>query len=399
MEQTTGNQSTTDELHRRNRELIVLNEIAQALSREVDLGQVVNTALAQVAQLLGLQTAWLFLDVEGTRRLALAAAQNLPPALARRPRRMQGSCECLDTYRKGDLTGAANVNVITCSRLKDLMDGTDGLRYHASIPLYAHGKKLGVLNVASQDWRELSPEDLRLLQTVGDLVSIAIERARLFARSAQIGAVEERNRLAREIHDTLAQGLSAIALQLETADTLLESGVAPDKARKAIEHALALTHSSLEEARRSVLDLRAAPLEERTLADALVALAEERQSERGQKPKQKMQVNVLIRGGSKTLPLRIEAGLYRIAQEALSNVIRHSKAKQATIQLVTLRDEVRFTVEDDGTGFDTSQPKNGHYGLLGINERVKLLGGIMRLESSPGTGTRIEVSVPLEGKR
>ncbi|MDQ3929514.1 MAG: GAF domain-containing sensor histidine kinase [Chloroflexota bacterium] len=405
MEQTLKPQSTTEELQRRNRELSVLNEIAQALNREVDLQQSLQTALSMVAKLLDLETGWLFLMREGTNRAYLAASQDLPPGLANKPRRMTGSCYCLRTYRKGDMDGAANVNVVTCSRLEDLVDGTNGLAYHASIPLYARGKKLGVLNVASRDWRGLSPEDLRLLYTVGDLVSIAIERARLFERSAQTGVVEERNRLAREIHDTLAQGLSAIALQLETADALLESGAAPDRAQQAIKHALALTHSNLEEARRSVLDLRSALLEERTLADALLALAEERKrgherNEQAEPRRGHPQVKVAIKGGSKTLPLRVEAGLYRVAQEALNNVIRHANAKQATIQLVTLRDEVRLIVEDDGKGFDTSlvYRSNGHYGLIGINERVKLLGGTMRLESSPGTGTRLEVTVPLEGK-
>src|SRR6476659_9531034 len=198
--------STTEELERRNRELTILNEIAQALNREVDLDRALRSALALVVELLDLQTGWIWLFREGTRRSYVAAAQNLPPALAEPPRRMTGSCHCLDTYWKGDLKGAANVNVVTCSRLEALVDGTGGLAYHASIPLYAHGKKLGVLNVASPDWRELSQEDLRLLYTVGDLVSIAVERARLFARSVQVGALEERNRLAREIHDTLAQG-------------------------------------------------------------------------------------------------------------------------------------------------------------------------------------------------
>ena len=135
-----------------------------------------------------------------------------------------GYCYCLDTYKRGDLEGAANVNVLTCSRLDGLVDGTDGLRYHASIPLYAQEKKLGVMNVASPGWRSLSPEDLQLLYTIGDLLSISVERAELFARSTRLGAVEERNRLAREIHDTLAQGLTATALQLESADALLDAG-------------------------------------------------------------------------------------------------------------------------------------------------------------------------------
>jgi hypothetical protein len=103
---------------------------------------------------------------ETTDEPYVAAVQNLPPALVNNPTLMEGDCYCLRTYREGDLAGAANVNVVTCSRLKALIDGTDGLRCHASIPLYAsHNTRLGVLNVASEDWRELSADDLRLLYT------------------------------------------------------------------------------------------------------------------------------------------------------------------------------------------------------------------------------------------
>jgi len=189
-------ETDTEKLQRRNRELVILNAIAEALNRPVDLDHSLRVALAQVAELLGLDTGWIFLIDEESSTPYLAATQNLPPALAADHTHLQGSCYCLDTYRAGDLRGAANVNVVRCSRLKWLSDGTEGLRYHSSIPLYASGKKLGVLNVASTDWRELSPDDLRLLYTVGDLLSIAIERSQLFARSAQLGAVEERNRLA-----------------------------------------------------------------------------------------------------------------------------------------------------------------------------------------------------------
>src|SRR5215470_20182834 len=181
-------ESDTDKLRRRNRELSILNTIAEALNREIDLSQAMRTTLAQVAELFDLHASWIWLHHEDTGEPYLAAAQNLPPALADAPERMEGSCYCLDMFQSGDLGGAANVNVITCSRLKGLVDGTDGLRYHASVPLYAHGKQLGVLNVASADWRRLSSDDLRLLFTVGDLLSIAVERARLFASSAQFGA-------------------------------------------------------------------------------------------------------------------------------------------------------------------------------------------------------------------
>jgi two-component system NarL family sensor kinase len=383
-------QSDTEKLKRRNRELSILNAIAEALNREVDLSRALEVSLAQVAKLLDLQTGWIWLLREDTGESYLAATLNLPPALANVPQRMEGSCYCLDTFRAGDLEGAANVNVVTCSRLKWLEDGTGGLRFHASIPLYAHGKQLGVLNLASPDWRQLSAADLRLLYTVGDLVSIAVERARLFARQAEFGATVERNRLAREIHDTLAQGLAAITMQLETADALLETGVGPDRAQQAIVQALNLARANLEEARRSVLDLRAAPLEGRTLAQALGTLAEE-SSNKGNVP-----VRFHATGGSRPLPSRVEAGLYRIAQEAVANAVRHAAARTIRLKLLAQPGQVRLLVIDDGRGFDANDIPKDRYGLAGINERVHLLGGKVTLQTSPGHGTRLEVEVPLE---
>jgi two-component system NarL family sensor kinase len=382
-------ESDTDQLQRRNRELSILNAIAEALNREVDLARALHAALAQVAELLSLHTGWVFLLDEESGKSYLAALHNLPPALVDKPRRMEGTCYCLDSFREGDLDGAANVNVITCTRLEGLVDGTDGLRYHASIPLYAHRKQLGMLNVASPDWRGLSPDDLRLLNTVGDLLGIAVERARLFARSTQIGVVEERNRLAREIHDTLAQGLAATTMQLETADVLLEGQPGAERARQAVQQALVLTRSNLEEARRSVLDLRAAPLEGRTLAGALRALAAD-WAEEWQIP-----LKFDVTGDDRPLPVRVEVGLYRIAQEALTNVVRHAEARSLGMHLLILPETVRLTIEDDGRGFDPTQIPKGRFGLIGLNERARLLGGQLKLHSSPGAGTRLDITIAL----
>lgn len=380
------------QLEARTRELSILHTIAAALNQTVDMEQALRTSLAQVAELLGLETGWIWLLNEENGHSYLGAAQNLPPALTKSPRRMEGRCYCLDTYRAGDLEGAANVNVVRCSRLSGVVNGANGLCYHASIPLYAHGKKLGVLNVASTDWRELSAEDLRLLYTVGDLIGIAIERARLFARSARSGAVEERGRLARELHDTLAQGLTAIALQLESVDCLLEDEAA-DRARiqGIVRKALALTRANLEETRRSVQDLRATPLEGRTLPDALVDLAHTWSRQ------QKIRVRCEHVGESRPLALAVETGVYRIAQEALTNIATHAGARSATLRLATTPHAIRLAIEDDGAGFDTGDIPPGRYGIVGMNERAKLLGGCLELSSSPGEGTRIEVTIPLEG--
>src|SRR5688572_30504017 len=113
--------SDTEKLQRRNRELSILNGIAAALNGSVDLEEALDVALAQAAELLGLSTGWVWLLREDTEESYLAAAQNLPPALALKPQRMEGWCYCLETFRDGDLSGAANVNVVTCTRLKGLV--------------------------------------------------------------------------------------------------------------------------------------------------------------------------------------------------------------------------------------------------------------------------------------
>ena len=361
-----------------DRSLAILNTLAQSLSHSLDLVDVLHTALDKVAELLQLETGWVWLlDEQGKSRLA--AARNLPPGLVENPALMEGPCYCLLTYANGDLRGAANVNVVWCTRLEKLVEGKNELQFHASIPLYADDRKLGILNVASRDWRELSRDELDLLYTVGALVSLAVERTRLAARSAQLAA-------AREIHDTLAQSLAAIAMRLETADALAES--APERLGDAVRHALALTRATLDEARRSVLDLRAAPLEGRTLSQALQALALEFQP---------LHVDVTCDGDTRALPPALDIGLYRIAREALTNVARHAQASRASVLLERTDGTIRMSITDDGLGFDLAEVAPGHFGLIGAAERARLLGGILHVDSRTGAGTTLEVEVPYHG--
>src|SRR5919206_719255 len=228
-EGTSLNEETAA-LLRSNRDLAILYTIAGHLNRKIDVHEALQEVLAQVTKLLGLQTGWVWLLNEQGKPY-LAAAQALPPYLADHPERMTGYCLCLDTFLDGALEGAANIDVLRCSRLKNAERDSDpsslGLRFHASVPIYAGNVPLGVLNVASEDWRELKPEELQLLHIISDQIGLAMQRARLSAEhtraAARLATIEERNRLAREIHDTLAQGLAAITLQLETADALAET--------------------------------------------------------------------------------------------------------------------------------------------------------------------------------
>ncbi len=375
-------------LARRNRELTILNAIAETLNKTADLDQILRTSLSKLAELFDLPTAWIWLLHEETAYSYLAAAQNLPPALNNRPERMEGLCHCLETYLAGDLAGAANINFITCSRLRYLED-TEGLKYHTSVPLYANDKKLGVLNVASTDWRELSQEDLRLLHTAGDMLSMAIERARLYNQSRQLGALEERNRLAREIHDTLAQGLTGIAMNLEAVDAMIDSGKTPEDIQHFVQAAMRMTRASLDEARRSVLDLRAASLDGKSLPEALNDLAEV------YRKNWKLHIVVTTVGNHQPLPARIEVGLFRVAQEALVNAQKHAEANSVSVMLKMQPEQVQLVVQDDGRGFEPDSIPPGRFGLIGLNERVKLMGGALEIQSSQGQGTRLAVTVPL----
>ncbi|GAB5492046.1 MAG: sensor histidine kinase [Phototrophicaceae bacterium] len=370
-----------------NRDLTILNRIAEALNREVDLMRALQVALANIVELFSLDTGWIYLIDEQDKKFFTASTIGLPPALADHPRRLAGRCHCIDTYLEGDMDGAANINAITCTRLKDLKEGTEGLRYHASIPLYAQEKRLGILNVASTDWREITDDELRMLHTVGDLMSIAIERARLFQRSVEHGAITERNRIAREIHDTIAQGLAAIALKLETVDVMLENDTEAYKIRQVISKTLDITRDNLEEARRSVIDLRAAPLEGKTLPEAIQALI----------ANARLLGTIDVIGSSPPLSVRVSSGLYRIAQEAITNVKKHAKAQSVQIQLILTPERVRLVIEDDGVGFDLrTANKEGHFGLIGLKERAKLLNGTMDIVSCVGSGTVIETSIALD---
>ena len=391
-------QQDTDSLLRRNRDLAILYSIAGYLNHTVDVHEALQEVLTRVTELLNLQTAWVWLlDAMGEPRLA--AAQALPPYLADHPERMTGYCLCLDTFLDGVLEGAANINVLRCSRLKNAERESDpsslGLRFHASVPIYAGNVPLGVLNVASEDWRELQAEELQLLHIISDQIGLAVQRARLSAEqthsATRLATTEERNRLAREIHDTLAQGLAAITLQLETADALKETK--PTRAQEAIQRALVLARANLEEARRSVMDLRAAPLQEHTLREALALLIASQQESTHSTPDFIYHAVELP-----VLPARIEAGLYRIAQEALTNARIHAHAQHIELSVTVDETSIHIIVQDDGIGFDPEtvmhQQNQQHFGLTGMSERARLPGGNLHIASTPGTGTRIEASLP-----
>jgi ligand-binding sensor domain-containing protein/two-component sensor histidine kinase len=214
-------------------------------------------------------------------------------------------------------------------------------------------------------------------------------------RVRQIGSrfalvLEERARLAREIHDTLAQGFVGISSQLDAVAMCMPESESP--ARQYLEMARRMARHSLTEARRSMMDLRASVLEDRDLAAALDAGA------RAWTAGQPVEMSVEASGDPQPLPQEMEQQLLRIAQEAVVNIVKHANASRIGIKLEREPKSLRLRIVDNGRGFeerDAFAAHEGHFGLIGMRERAERLGGELRLASRPGEGTEVEVSVPL----
>jgi len=202
--------------------------------------------------------------------------------------------------------------------------------------------------------------------------------------------LEERGRLAREIHDTLAQGFVGISSQLDAVAFTLNTHV--DMARKHLDLARKMVRHSLTEARRSVMDLRASALEGHDLPAALSEAAHQWTAG------SPVQIRVDVEGENRPLPEETEQHLLRIAQEAVTNAVKHARASQVSIHLEMAGRKLSLRVADNGQGFEQDEAFSevgGHFGLLGMRERAERLGGELRLHSEPGHGTEVAVTVPI----
>jgi signal transduction histidine kinase len=199
----------------------------------------------------------------------------------------------------------------------------------------------------------------------------------------------ERNRVARELHDTLEQGLTGIALQLEAVAGTIQSS--PEAAQQSLDVARQMLRYTLEETRRSVMDLRSQALESRDLAGALTSLA--RQMTLGTATS----AEVRVEGHARRLDAAEEHHLLRIGLEALTNALKHGSPTRIDIELRFRHDDMDLIVQDDGRGLqqDDGGISASHFGLQGVRERVIKLGGVLEIDSRPGGGTRLAVTVPL----
>jgi signal transduction histidine kinase len=251
-----------------------------------------------------------------------------------------------------------------------------------------------------------SPEDIRVLKaapwwtlrhtavmtailTLAACIGAFWMRAMAKRKRQQYQAVlDERTRVAREIHDTVEQGLAGIALQLEAVAGSVQT--APDAARQSLDVARQMLRYSLEETRRSVMDLRSQALESRDLAGALESLA------RQMTIHTRAEAHVRVTGTRQRLDAAQEHHLLRIGLEALTNALKHGRATRIDIELRFAPGGTNLIVTDNGEGIESAEraTAGAHFGLQGVRERVAKVGGLLNIDSAPGAGTRLAVTVP-----
>lgn len=397
-----------DELQRANQRLAAMNRVAMAAARGVRIADVLDNILSNILDVMGLQSGWVFLRNPETGAFQLVTAAGLDPDFQRRLSQGNGSQPCFcqrDLMR--DQLGKKAVVREQCTYAEGA--GPDHAHNrcgrHMTIPLEARDMKFGMINLCCPGAFCPTEEDVELLTAIGAQVSEIVATAWFHAQLVEKEAArrvlleslvkaqeDEQFRLARELHDGAGQSLTSILVHLK----MLEKQAGAEQMRDNLGRVQEEVADSIEEIRELSHRLRPAALEELGLPHAIEALAQDMAREGN------LAVDVHCDLGDKTLTLETEKMLYRIAQESLTNVVRHAHASHVEVELVTIPYAVCLRVEDDGRGFDPDNipagDKQRPLGLVSMEERAQMLGGSLVVETAPGRGASIQVRVPLDAE-
>jgi PAS domain S-box-containing protein len=265
-----------------------------------------------------------------------------------------------------------------------------GVKTMLSVPLIFGQKAIGALSIRDSVRERFAPEEIKMAQALAHQVTLALMLTRLAEQEQQSAVLAERNRMAREIHDTLAQGFTGILVQLQVAEEFLDESRTDTLLH--LTRARTLARDSLAEARRSVWALRPQALEKTDLAGALARLADQCKANTG------IETKFALHGAPRPLSAEIEENLLRIGQEALTNAAKHSCASTIDVELAYENGQVRLTVKDNGQGFELEQdgaPKG--FGLISLRERAERIGAALDVDSQPGAGTSVSALLVLAG--
>ena len=374
------------------RHLESLNEIGEALAGELELDPLLGLVARRLRTLVQARIVLIALLETGGDRLRIAAADG----------------EDSDAYgivgTELELDGSKTGRVLQrgrSERVDSVLDDPEidqqvarrlGVRSALYVPLIARGRPIGVVVVHDKlgEATSFRDEDLRLAESLAVRAATAVELSERVSRDTVRRVVEaqetERARLARELHDETGQALTSILLGLKSLDERVQSA----EGRAAVAELRELVVSTLQDVRRLAVELRPAALDDFGLVPAIERLLDTIAEQSG------LDVDLQSRLGDRRLPAEAETALYRIAQEAMTNVLKHADARTVRVRLNESENGVTLVVQDDGAGFDPAGVRDGGVGLIGMRERITLVGGRLAIESTEGAGTMLSAEVPVQ---
>jgi signal transduction histidine kinase len=371
-----------------SKQLESLNEVGNALATETELDRLLDLIARRLRELLEARLVTVLLPAgKDELRFAAVAGEG--------GERILGETITRSTSKTGRVLARQR-----SERVDSVLDDPDvdneamrliGARSGLWVPLLARGRAIGVLaahDKLGQDVR-FTDTDLRLAETFATRGSLAVDLSERIARDSLRRVVEaqelERRRLARELHDETGQALTSILLGLKA----LEEKLPDTGSRAAAAELRELVVATLQDVRRLAVELRPSALDDFGLVAALERLT----TSIGEQTGIKIDFQPAIT--TDRLPAEVETALYRIVQESLTNVVKHAKARNVSILLNRKDGAVKAVIEDDGGGFDPAERTGEGFGLIGMSERLALLGGRLEIESSEGAGTTIAAEVPV----
>jgi len=369
-----------------SRQLESLIEVGNALSGEIELPRVLQLVTDKVRELIGARAVFIALPSSG--RLLIQAA----------------SGETAESFVGAELpTSAKSVRVLErrrSERVDSLIDDPEvdqeftrrlGARTGLFVPLIVRGQPIGVVMAHDREGTDprFTDQDLRLAETFAERAAVAADLSTRVARDALARVVDaqelERKRLARELHDETGQSLTSMLLALRA----IEEAKTPDETREATDQLREQIVDTLHDVRRLAVELRPKALDDFGLVPALERLTTTFTEQTA------IPVEFEAMLGDTRLAPAVETALYRIVQEALTNVIKHSRASGVSVLLRRKPDSVAAVIEDDGQGFDVDETRDGGLGLIGMRERIELIDGRLLVESSSSGGTSVVAEVPV----
>jgi PAS domain S-box-containing protein len=381
----------------RTRELTALLDVARAVSSTLDLNALLGIMLDRLQVLIPSDTAVAtIVEADGGAMYSAEArqsARSLQERVELGIRYRTTEIKFWEIIERGDPFIVSDVHGDTpeaalwrASRNANGLPKPSYVRSYMAVPMRLHGRTIGGITLTESRPDAFSPRDAALVAAVASHAAFAVENARLFARASEAAALEERQRLARELHDSVAQLLFAINLNAGAARAALDRD--PVRAIKPLDEVVTLARAANAETRALVLALRPETLQQEGLCGAITRQIEALQARNSFAVEAQLPPEPIA-------PLAVKEALYRISQEALHNVARHARPSLVTLRLAQEPGALVLDICDDGVGFDPAVARPGHVGQRSMRERAANVGGDLTVDSGPGRGTRLRAAIPL----